>query len=71
MVEITYTSKQVGTILDLCVNLHWDLVREMLNVWTNLEYNEEVFDDDKIKRAKQLTDDFQELESTIKGVPIV
>jgi len=67
---IEYSDQQTNTILTLVVNLHWDLVREMLNFWTNMDKNTETFDLEKIKRSQKLTDDLQELESIITGVPI-
>lgn len=68
---IEYSENQTTTILTLFANLHWDLVREMLNFWTDVDQNTSKWEDEKIKRANKLTDDLQELESIVKGVPIL
>lgn len=68
--EIEISENQTNTILTIVVNLHWDLVREMLNYWTDENINAKVWNEKKIKRASKLTDDLQELESIIRGVPI-
>jgi len=67
---IEYSDSQTNTILTLIVNLHWDLVREMLNFWTDMDQDTTKWEVEKIKRANKLTDDLQELESIVKGVPI-
>lgn len=68
---IEYTENQTNTILTLIANLSWDLVREMLNFWTDMDQNTTKWEEEKIKRANKLTDDLQELESIVKGVPII
>lgn len=67
---IEYSDSQTNTILTLVVNLHWDLIREMLNFWTDMDQDTTKWEIKKIKRANKLTDDLQELESIVKGVPI-
>ena len=68
--EVELSENQTNTILYTIVNLHWDLVREMLDFWTDENKNPENWDEKKIKRADKLVDDLQELESIIRGVPI-
>lgn len=70
MTVIEYTEEQSNTILTLVANLHWDLVREMLNTWTNPDKNPDKFDPEKINRSQKVVDDLQEIESIVKGVPI-
>jgi len=68
--RVEYSNEQVGTMMEIIVNLHWDLLREILNNWTNMDTNPSEWNVEKINRAQKLTDDLQELESIIKGVPI-
>lgn len=67
---IEYSEEQTNTMLTLIVNLDWSLVREMINHWTSMDSNDSEWAKDKIKQAQKLTDNFQELESIVKGVPI-
>jgi len=67
---IEYSDEQVNTILTMVVNLNWSLIREMINHWTNMDSNNSKWESDKIKEAQKLVDSFQEIESTVKGVPI-
>lgn len=65
-----YTDPQCMTMLELIVNLSWDLIREAVDVWSDLSKNNKEFSDEKSKRALKLVDDLQDLESMVKGVPI-
>jgi len=65
-----YTDSQCNGMLELIVNLHWDLIREAVDVWSDLSKNNKEFSDEKTKRALKLVDDLQDLESMVKGVPI-
>jgi len=65
-----YSDAQCMTMLELIVNLHWDLIREAVDVWSDLGKNNNEFSDEKTKRGLKLVDDLQELESIVKGVPI-
>lgn len=61
------SENQTNTILYIFVNLHWDLLREILNDWSDMDKTKET---KTIKKGLKLLDDFQELESIIRGVPI-
>ena len=65
-----YSDAQCNTMLELIVNIHWDLIREAVDVWSDLCKNKSEFSDEKTKRALKLVDDLQDLESIVKGVPI-
>jgi len=65
-----YTDSQCNGMLELIVNLHWDLIREAVDVWSDVGKNNNKFSEEKIKRGLKLVDDLQDLESMVKGVPI-
>ncbi len=67
---LEYSDEQVNTMLTMIVNLNWSLIREMLNLWTDMEKNKDEWDTERINDAQKVIDTFQELESIVKGVPM-
>jgi len=69
MNEIVLKENQISYIITILNNLDWEYFRGMLNFCSNSQPIE--WDNpDESKIMLKIIDDFQEIESTITGVPI-
>ena len=67
---VSFTTRQVSTIMDILVNLHWCFLRDALADWDDNDYRKREITPDIIHMIEKFCLDLQELESIIKGVQI-
>ncbi len=67
---VGYSTRQIGTVMGILVNLQWGFLRDALADWADNDYRNREITPEILNMVEKFASDLQELESIIKGVPI-
>ena len=64
----SFTTRQIGTVMEILVNLQWGFLRDALADWADNDYRNREITPEILNLIEKFGRDLQELESVIKGI---